>query len=442
MRLPRLAAGAVGIAALAFLFRLPPPPPFRSAPPPRPPLDAGPAALAIPPDAVVAEDAAALARLLADPSGPTSIWLRARVYEGDFVVERPLALHGTLGATLRGTGHGTVLSVDANDVTIDNLAIEHSGRRHTTEDGGVHVKGARIRLTRLSVADVLFGISLGPCESCLVERARVEGLADTPELQGDAIKLWESSDSIVRGCVVDHARDVVVWYSRRVLLEDNTVRHSRYGTHFMYAHDSIVRGSVIEDDVVGIFVMYSARLRAEGNVLAGARGAAGVGIGFKESDGVQVKDNWIVANTTGVYLDRTPRSAASPVAFDHNVLALNDVAARFLGAEEGLSFTDNDFRDNVVAAEVEGGGDALSTRFAGNTWSDYVGYDLDHDGRGDVPFQIRRLSGELTDAHPALRFFTGTGAMGLIEVIARAVPVLASHLLLEDRSPRVAMGGT
>ncbi|HEX7476385.1 MAG TPA: hypothetical protein VF331_01125, partial [Polyangiales bacterium] len=147
--------------------------------------------------------------------------------------------------------------------------------------------------------------------------------------------------------------------------------------------------------------------------------------------------NWIVANTTGVYLDGTPRAPQFPVHFTGNVFSLNDVALRFHGPSEGLFFKGNDFHENTLVAEVEGGGDALAASFRANHFTDYVGYDLDGNGTGDVAYQIKRLSGELTEAHPTLKFFEGTVAMGLVDAIARAVPVFSSRLLLVDPEPRV-----
>jgi nitrous oxidase accessory protein len=185
--------------------------------------------------------------------------------------------------------------------------------------------------------------------------------------------------------------------------------------------------------------MYSSRLHVERNVLAGAHGAAGVGLGFKESDAVQVTGNWFVANTVGAYLDETPRSANLPVHFTDNTFALNDVALRLHGVRETLLFTHNDFRQNASLADVEGGGDALSTTFRRNHFSDYVGYDLDGDGVGDVAYQVKRLSSDLVDAHPALTLFQGTVALDLIDAIASAIPVFANHLLLEDPEPAMSL---
>ena len=400
--------------------------------------DAGPRAREIPVTlggAAIAETPEALSAMLADARGPTEIWLRPRVYRGDFAVRRPLALRGAGGAVLEGTGKASVLTIDARDVTVENLLIRHSGRRHTAEDAGVKAKGERVRLVDLRVEDTLFGVTLELCHRCAVERVHIEGPADDAELRGDGIKLWEANDSTVRDCTVDRSRDVVVWYADRVLLERNTVRRSRYGTHFMHSTGSVVRRSRIQDNIVGIFVMYSTGLIIEDNLIAGAHGAAGMGIGFKESDKADVRRNWLVANTTGTYLDHTPRTTDAPVVFDANVIALNDVAVRVHGELGGASFRGNDFHENAVVVEADGGGNALAVAFTGNHFTDYAGYDLDNDGRGDVAYEVAALSGEITDAHPDLKFFHGTAAMGLVDAIARAVPVFAKRRLLVDPAP-------
>jgi nitrous oxidase accessory protein len=281
---------------------------------------------------------------------------------------------------------------------------------------------------------------LGPCARCRIERAHVIGRPEDP-LQGDGIKLWESSHAVVRDCLVEGTRDVVVWYSRNVLLAHNRVTGSRYGTHFMYSHDSRVEDSELTRNVVGIFVMYSSRLTLSGNRLTGAHGPAGIGIGFKESDGATVRDNWFVADTTGAYLDRTPRSKATPVRFENNHFALNDTALALHSSEEGLEFTGNAFTANASVIAVEGGGNALGGTFRNNSWSDYQGYDLDRDGRGDVPYQVKALSSALLEQEPSVRLYGGTAAFAVIDLVARAAPVFASRLLLVDPTPHVSAAG-
>ncbi len=397
------------------------------------PVASGTIELTPPPGAIIARDEGELRRLLED--GPSEIWLAPRTYRTDLKIHRRVALRGVRGATIEGTRTQTVVRIEADDVELENVTIRASGRRNLGEDAGVRAAGAGVAIRNVVVEDTLFGVILERCVRCTLERSVVRG-ADMPaSLRGDGIKLWESHDSTVRDNHVEHVRDVVVWYSRRVVCERNHVLNSRYGTHFMYAHDSVARDSRLIGNAVGIFVMYSSRLHLERDVVAGARGAAGMGIGFKESDGVVIVGTSIAGNTTGIYLDRSPRDPREKVSFDDNVFAANDVAIRVHGAAGGVAFHGNDFRANTVVIEVDGGGDALGLDFSDNYWSEYDGYDLDGDGRGDIPHEVKRYSSELVTEEPSVRFLHGTLALQLVDALARAFPLVGARPLIVDRTP-------
>jgi nitrous oxidase accessory protein len=363
------------------------------------------------------------------------VWLAGRI-RGDFALTRGVRLHGCEDAVLEGSGAGTILTIKGDDVLVEDVGFERTGARISAEDGALKITGERALVRRVRVSDALYGIAFEQCHQCVLEDSYVEGRAEIePNQRGDGIKLWESHGSTVRRNQVEGVRDVVVWYSRHVTLEDNVISHGRYGTHFMYAHDATVRRSKLRDNTVGIFVMYSARVRVEHNELSGARGPAGMGIGFKESDAVTLQDNAIVANTVGIYLDYTPRDAKQPATFTRNVFALNGIALRTHASERGAHFLANDFMDNDELVEVDGNGDAREVEFADNHWASYAGYDLDRDGVGDVAFQIKQPSSDLRATRPALRYFQRTAALGLYEAVAAALPYFGSRIVLEDARP-------
>lgn len=398
------------------------------------PNERGPIELVAPADAVFAKDSAELARLI--ESGPAEIWLRAETYRTTLTIKRTVAIRGLRGATLEGPGHGTVVRIEADGVAIENVVIRGSGRNFVGEDAAIRAKGEKVVVRNIRSEGNLFGVAFEACKACLLEGSFVTGPDVHESMRGDGIKLWEAHDSIVRRNHVEHVRDVVVWYSRNVVCEDNLVRDSRYGTHFMYAHDGVARRSTLRDNIVGVFVMYSSRLHVEDNVLAGAHGAAGIGLGFKESDGVVVTGNQIVGNTTGIYLDRTPRDPREPVTLSRNTIGVNDLALRVHGASaKGITFTTNTFRHNGDLIEVDGGNDARIIQFVGNHYSEYAGYDLDGDGFGDVAFTHGRLSTAVVQDNPAVRFLHGTVAMQLVDVVAKAFPLLEKKPLLVDPKP-------
>lgn len=393
----------------------------------------GPVAIEPPPGAVVARDEEDLRRLVAE--GPSEIWLDAKTYHTPLTVKRTVTLRGRKGATLEGPSQGTVLAIEANDVVVDNLTFRGGGQSYVAEDAAVKAKGERVQVRHVFVDRTLFGVAFEQCGACIVEDSLVRGADASIVHRGDGIKLWEAHDSIVRRNWVEHVRDVVVWYSRHTTCEDNVVKGSRYGTHFMYSHDSVVRRSTLVDNVVGVFVMYSARLSVDDNILAGARGGAGMGLGFKESDGVSVRGNTLLANTIGLFLDRSPTDPNKRVFVENNEIRLNQVGLTLHGGAQGVTFRKDDFVNNATLIEVSGGGDAMDLEFEGNHWGEYAGYDLDGDGSGDVPFTYARLSSELSVDHPQLSFLQGTVAMTLIDAVSKTFPLLAPKTILIDKRP-------
>jgi nitrous oxidase accessory protein len=206
----------------------------------------------------------------------------------------------------------------------------------------------------------------------------------------------------------------------------------------MYSHGNEVVGNRYVGNVVGVFAMYSRDLEIRENLFARSGGAAGIGLGLKESGNLLVSDNVFVADTTGAYLDTSPLYLDHHNRFERNVFRLCDTAVAFHSSAERNVFAGNSFRDNQTQVRVEGRGDALQVEWRRNDFDDYAGYDLDGDGFGDVPHEERSLAEDLTARFPQLAFFDGAPALALVELTGRVVPLFRARTLLRDPEPRMA----
>jgi nitrous oxidase accessory protein len=205
----------------------------------------------------------------------------------------------------------------------------------------------------------------------------------------------------------------------------------------MYSHDNVCENSRYVGNEVGIFVMYSHDVVLRRNLIAEARGAAGIGIGLKESGNITVADSWLLDNTTGVYIDSAPLDPDHHNRYTNNVLRFSETAVSMHASQRRSEFTDNRFGDNGAVVKVGGQGDALGCTFAGNYYDTYRGYDLDGDGRGDVPFEFRRLSTQLEGRYPELALLHGAPAMMMVDVVGQVLPLFAPRRLLCDQEPRL-----
>lgn len=374
------------------------------------------------------------------PAGST-VHLLPGDHPGPIHVDRPLTLEGP--ARVIGPGVGSVILVGAPDVTLRDLEITGSGIDATSGDAGVLVGADRFLFERLRVVHTFLGIDLRQADNGVIRGCEIIGREEGPiGTHGDGIRLWEADHNLITDNHLAHVRDLVVWYSNANQIIGNTVEHSRYGAHLMHTEDNEVRGNHYEHDVVGVFVMYSTNIALVDNIVVGADGAAGMGIGLKESDGLTLVGNRLLASTVGLYLDGSPHRPESFAKIEGNLIAYDHVGVRFHGVNHGAVFSDNELHENRIQVEVDGNVQATTVRFEGNRWSDYAGYDLDGDGLGDIPYAPQAFSRSIVDRRPAAAFFDGTPAAFLLDLLAAAFPMWAPPPTMTDAHPRMGTLGS
>ena len=373
----------------------------------------------------------------AAPDG-AALCLAPGTWPGPVRIARGVALWGPREAVIRSRGEGTTVRLEGDGASLLGLTVDGSGGRFDQLDAAVHVSGRGARVEGVAVRHAVFGILVERASGALVRGNDVAGAPELPlGLRGDPIRLWEVYDSRVEDNRAADGRDVVLWYSSRNRLSGNVIERGRYGAHLMYSHATELAGNRFVGNVTGLFVMYSRDAAIRDNVFADSAGAAGIGLGLKESGNLRVERNAIVHNTTGVYVDTSPLWPDDRNLFAGNAFRLNDVGVSFLGRAEGNELRDNLFRDNQAQVVVDGRGDAREARWLGNAFDDYAGYDLDGDGVGDLPYELRSLTSDLVAGTPALAFFRGTAALALAGAIGRIVPLFEPRLVLVDPVPRM-----
>ncbi len=376
--------------------------------------------------------------LLAAAQEGSALCLEAGVYTGPLQVPPRVTVWGARDAVIRSNGQGTTVKL-ASGSRLLGVTVDGAGARVDELDAAVKVEKAEdVEIEGVHVLRANFGILLEQVKRVTVRGNHVVGIGGSAlGVRGDGIRLWETYDSVIEANLVEQSRDLVVWYSSRNVLKDNEVRNGRYGTHFMYSHRNRVEGCRYLGNEVGIFVMYSRDLVLERNTLLDSSGAAGMGLGMKESGNLTVRGNRVVHNTIGFFLDNSPLNVGDRNLFEGNEVRLGDVAVTFLSSTHDNHFKDNAFADNYLQVRVESGGDAMGIEWQGNAFDDYVGYDLDRDGFGDIPYELSDLSNVLESRSADLAFLRGTPALALVSVAGRVVPLFAPKPVLRDARPRM-----
>ncbi len=380
------------------------------------------------------ESGASLQEIVAAAPPGATISLRPGVYYGPVIIDKPLTLLGE-GAVLDGRGQGTLVRITAPDVTLKGFVLRNSGRSLAHEDSAVLVEAPRATIEDNKLLDVLFGIYLKGAPGSVIRHNTITGLSVPEAERGDAIRLWYSSDVTIEGNETSAARDAIVWYSRGVRLRQNRFEGGRYGIHLMYAQQVLIEGNLVLKNFVGVYAMYSQGITVQKNFFMGHRGPSGYGIGLKDVDDAQIEENVIADNSVGVFVDNSPSETV--VLFRRNVFAYNETAVMLLPSVRGDVFSENSFIENFEQVGVAGGGQLDGNVWSGNYWSDYLGYDADGDGLGDLAYKSEKLVEHLLDRHPHLRIFLYSPAIQALEFAARALPLFQPQPKLTDPSPRM-----
>lgn len=363
----------------------------------------------------------------------------AGVYPGPVVLNKPFTLIAEPGAVLDGRGDGDVVQITAPDVTLRGFIIRNTGDILDRENSGIVAAAPRATIEDNRLEDVLFGIYLKNSPGSTVRRNHITSKdLDLPR-RGDCIRLWASDNSVVEDNVIADGRDLVMWYSQNLIVRRNTVTRCRYGIHFMYAGHATVEDNRLTDNSVGMFLMYTKDLVLRRNVMARNRGPSGFGLGIKDVDGADIRDNLMIDNRVGIHIDNSPSNVDLTHLFQGNILAYNDIGLGMLPNVTRNQFANNGFIDNVQQVAVFGGGAFEGNSFTvdgrGNYWGDYRGFDVDGDGLGDVEHRVANVFENLMDRQPKLRLFLFSPAQQAIESAAKAFPVVQPKVRAIDTAP-------
>jgi len=357
------------------------------------------------------------------------------IYSGPVTLDYPLTIDGKGKVTIDSGGKGSVLYIDTDGAIIRNLHLTNSGDSHNDIDSGIQVRGNFNVIKDNVIDNCLFGVDLQQSEHNIVRRNTISSKDVDLGVRGDSVRLWYSFYNKITDNVIRDSRDMVVWYSANNTIARNDSRGGRYSLHFMYSRFNEVDSNHYENNSVGIFLMYSDSVVIKNNYIAYANGPTGMGIGFKETSGVEIANNKILYCSTGMYIDVSPFQPEMTNRIHDNVVAFTSIAIDFLNDWKGNIFERNSFKGNQTQISVAGGGTANRNVWKGNYWDDYEGFDLDKDGIGDTAYELYGYADRIWMDVPAARFLQGTPVMAVLDFLERLAPFSSPTMLVKDEDP-------
>jgi len=346
--------------------------------------------------------------------------------ENDIVVDKPVHIQGQPGAILDGNEH-PILLIKADSVTVEGLLFRNVGTSFVDDRAALKVdEGAHCRIKNNHFEDTFFAIYLAKTAHCEIHQNHIQGHKASESRSGNGIHLWYSKNiTITENEVRGHRDGIYLEFVEDSMVKQNISEHNmRYGLHFMFSDRCSYYENMLRYNDAGVAVMYTKHVDIIGNTFEGNWGSAAYGLLLKDITDSQIQDNLFSLNTIGIYAEGSDRMEVK-----HNSFIDNGWALKIMANSIDNTFTENNFIANSF--DVATNSRQNNSLFTGNYWDKYKGYDLDRDGKGDVPFRPVTLYSLMIEKNEPTIILLNSFFIELLNAAERVLPAITPETLID-----------
>ncbi|WP_179351191.1 nitrous oxide reductase family maturation protein NosD [Winogradskyella vidalii] len=362
-----------------------------------------------------------------------TIIVKKGIYKAhNIIVDKPLTIIGENYPVIDGELKGEIITVIADNVTVDGLFIINVGNSYLEDYAAIRVKNSKnFLIQNLVLEKLFFGIYIEKSRDGKVYHNKIIGDAVEEYNSGNGIQLWYSKNVLVKHNFVQRVRDgIYLEFSDDCTIKNNvSALNVRYGLHFMFSNDDTYEDNIFENNGAGVAVMFSRRIKMYNNIFKKNWGTASYGLLLKEINDGEIKGNTFEDNTIGINVEGSNR-----INYKHNTFENNGWAVKVKGACYTNIFTENNFLYNSF--DIAYNSKVNDNQFDRNYWSNYTGYDLNKNGIGDVPYRPVKLFSYIVNRTPETIILLRSMFIDIIDFSEKVSPVFTPDDLL-DHNPQI-----
>jgi len=373
-------------------------------------------------DELVVATPDSLAEALRNAAPGDTLRLAAGTFRGPVLIDRPLTLVGSEGSVIDAGGGGRVVTIDAPDVVVRNIAIRHSGADLSVEDSGIFVtkRGDRALIEGNRIEHCLIGVYLKGPDNAIVRSNTIIGRQDLRmNERGNGVHLWNTPGSIVEGNTIRFGRDgIFVTTSRDNRFRKNKISDLRYAVHYMYTNRSEVSGNESVNNHAAYALMFSDHLEVLDNVSIGDRDR---GLFFNYANFSNISGNVV-------------RGGAEKCVFIYNSNKNSFHGNEFRGCDIGIHFTAGSEQNTFAGNTISGNRTQVKyvgTRYLewsdngrGNYWGDHTAFDLDADDIADRPYRPNTIVDKIFWRYPQAKILANSPVFDVLRWAQSRFPAL------------------
>ena len=353
-------------------------------------------------------------------------------YRERLLIDKPLTLKGLNRPTLDGGHEGDVIRIKSPDVTIEGFIVRNSGANLTKQNAGIYLEpGSDRAVIRDNVINyTLFGLWIEKVKNVQVVGNNITGMRDLASAQrGNGIQLYNSQHAAIIDNHVSFTRDgIYVDVSDHALFRGNRLHHLRYGTHYMNSNYNVWEGNQSYLNRGGLALMEVRNQTVRNNQ---AWGNSDHGIMLRTIQDSVVENNIVAGNRRGFFVYDAEYNTLRGNLVIGNRVGMHVWAGSINNVVDGNDLIHNREQIRYVASRDEQWGGET-----GNYWSNYLGWDRDGDGVGDVPYEASDIVDRLTWKYPAVKLLLNSPAVQTLRMVARQFPLLRATSIV-DQHPRM-----
>jgi len=325
---------------------------------------------------------------------------------------------------------GEIITVKSSGVYIGKIEFRHVGETSSIDWAGIKVlESSNVTIKNNYFRDCYFGVYLSACTKIQVLGNTVIGHPKEEQTTGNGIHAWKcDSIQIANNYVQGHRDGIYFEFVTNSLIRQNfTTQNIRYGLHFMFSHNDTYELNQFVNNGAGVAVMYTKHVTMRSNLFKNNWGGAAYGILLKDISDSQIQHNQFISNTVGIYLEGCSRTNITQNEFSNDGIAM-----RIQASCDDNSIQNNNFIANTF--DIATNGNSVYNTISKNYWEKYDGYDLNHDGIGDVAYRPVSLFSTLIERVPQTMMLLRSFTASLLDKIEKIIPSLTPENL-KDESP-------
>lgn len=353
-------------------------------------------------------------------------------YQGNFVIDKALTLRGIDRPTLSGALQGDTLRISAPDVVIEGLIVRDSGDSLKDQNAGIYIRpGAHRTIVRhCDLTYNLFGLWIEKANDVLIEGNLITGKREYNSSQrGNGVQLYNTTGARILGNNISFVRDALyVDVSHHAIFKANKLHHSRYGSHYMNSYYNLWEDNDSYYNRGGLALM-----EVRNQIVRNNRtwGNSDHGIMLRTMQDSLVENNVIAGNNRGLFI-----YDVEYVSIKNNLVVDNHVGVHLSAGSTRNEVEGNDFIANREQVRYVGARDERWGVKSGNHWGNYLGWDRDGNGIGDIPYEANDMVDRLTWQHPSMKLLLGSPAVQALRLLSQQFPVLRVPSVI-DPKPRM-----